>query len=274
VSWNLNRATWSSRGRCLSAVEHADRAWSELAGLEADVALMQEAPPPPEGLDRPPLMTLPEGTADEAWRSLPGPRRWWCSAIASWGPGLEPIDSSGREPLVESDQGAYRIGVVPWNRRALTVVSIYALWDYSWLEGSAKPVYSETSLHRALSDLTPILDVTRSRSAGSVLIAGDFNASTQFDEPYRSAYRVVHDRLASLGLTNVTVRAEREQLEGCPCEDDPCRHVRTLEGAVPYQDDYIHASPDVAEAIRCIATERTPGIEAASDHLPLVVEIG
>jgi endonuclease/exonuclease/phosphatase family metal-dependent hydrolase len=71
----------------------------------------------------------------------------------------------------------------------------------------------------------------------------------------------------------VTVRPDSEALPGCPCSDEPCRHIRTLEGDTPYQDDYIYASPDLADAMRLVTFERTTGVEAVRDHLPLAAEL-
>src|SRR4051794_39391723 len=88
VSWNLNRATWQGRRRFATAVEHAHAAWSAAAGLSADVAMFQEASPPPADLARPPVTTIPAASDEEEWRSLPGPQRRWSTAIASWGPDL------------------------------------------------------------------------------------------------------------------------------------------------------------------------------------------
>jgi endonuclease/exonuclease/phosphatase family metal-dependent hydrolase len=105
------------------------------------------------------------------------------------------------------------------------------------------------------------------------VVAGDLNASTQFPEPYRTPYRIVHQRIEGLGLVNVTTRALGVELDGCPCEDQPCRHIRTLEGATPYQDDYIYASPDVAAAARPVEILRTTHIEAVSDHYPLAIDL-
>ena len=87
VTWNLNRATCVTRGRCQSLEEHGWRAWSELAALQPDVAFIQEAPPPPAELDPAPVATLPAGTDRSDWRSLPGPQRWWCSALGVMGTG-------------------------------------------------------------------------------------------------------------------------------------------------------------------------------------------
>jgi hypothetical protein len=52
----------------------------------------------------------------------------------------------------------------------------------------------------------------------------------------------VHDRLSGLGLHNVSLRSEDELLDGCPCADEPCRHLQTYEGKIPYQDDYLYMS--------------------------------
>jgi endonuclease/exonuclease/phosphatase family metal-dependent hydrolase len=49
--------------------------------------------------------------------------------------------------------------------------------------------------------------------------------------------------------------------------------LRTLEGPTPYQDDYIYASPELADAMRLIDVARTDTLEAVSDHFPLVAEI-
>jgi len=273
ITWNLNRATWQQRGHCKSADEHQRRAWEELGALGVDVAFLQEAMPPPLELSRPPLATLPAGVEREDWRSLPGPSRWWCSALATWTRDLAPFptEADALEPLEETHKGAYRLGQVPFGEGRLIVASIYALWDYAGLRKGEKPRYSETSLHRTLSDLTPIIDVHR--TAFSVVVAGDFNASTQFGRPDREPYGLIHARLRSLGLVNVTVSASDDRLENCICADDPCEHVRSLEGPTPYQDDYIYASPDIAERTTRVTVERSPGIEAVSDHFPLVVEV-
>lgn len=175
------------------------------------------------------------------------------------------------EPLEVTHPGAYSVGEITWGGGRLVLVSLYALSDYSGERRGGKPVYSETSLHRTLSDLTPIIDVRRNRS--SVLLGGDFNASTQFPEPFRSAYRVVHERLATLGLVNVSSRRHGDGVPGCPCIDEPCTHVQTIEGPTPYQDDYLYASPDVTNAVTDMQVARSDALEAVSDHMPLVLDV-
>jgi hypothetical protein len=272
VTWNLNRATWQSRKNFRTAVGHAHAAWTELGALKVDVALLQEAMPPPLDLASAPDATIPEGSDREDWRSLPGPARWWCSAIAAWGPGLRPLPEEGRvEPLWVSQKGAYAVGLVEGRSKPIIVASVYALWDYGWLPSGSKPKYAHTSLHRAVSDLTPVLD-TASHGM-SVVLAGDFNTSSQFPSPHREAFRTVHDRLAGLGLHNVAIRPDGEDLAGCPCDDDPCRHVRSYEGAIPYQDDYVYVSADLARGAKLVGFDQSEPAKAVSDHLPLVVDL-
>lgn len=271
VSWNLNRA-WPSRGGAFSSHdEHGRAAWTELAALNADVALLQEANPPPTDLTAGPSATLPDRTSPEAWRSKPGPARRWCSAIATWGPPLRPISEDGRaEPLYVSQPGAYAVGVLAGEPRPVVLASVYALWDYGWLPVGAKPKYAHTSLHRAISDLTPVLDTVN--NGLSVVLAGDFNTSSQFASPHREAFHTVHARLADLGLHNVSLRPHGEEL-GCPCADKPCRHVQTIEGPTPYQDDYIYVSGDLLPSVRFATPVRSPEAQAVSDHYPVSIEV-
>ena len=269
---NLNRATWQGRRRFASSAAHAAAAWEELGSLDVDVALLQEATPPPSDLTRPPTGTRPVGVDREAWRSLPGPARWWCSAVAVWNVDLlAPSDEDRSEPLYVSQKGAYAGGVVTMNDSAVVVASVYALWDYGWLPRGTKPRYAHTSLHRAISDLTPVLD---SAAHGMpVIVGGDFNTSSQFPSPHREAFRTVHERLTGLGLHNVSLRPEDQLLAGCPCDDEPCRHLQTYEGAIPYQDDYLYMSEDLVRRTRLVQMERTEAVQAVSDHFPLIVEV-
>ncbi len=63
-------------------------------------------PPPPSGLGRPPTGTQPADVDREAWRSRPGPARWWCSAVAAWDVDVRPLSDEGRyEPLYVSQKG-------------------------------------------------------------------------------------------------------------------------------------------------------------------------
>lgn len=147
------------------------------------------------------------------------------------------------------------------------LISIYGAFD----EG-----YTVTTVHRLLSDLTPLLDSSAKRG---VVVAGDLNVSTQMAVPHRARHRNVLERFATLGLVDCLGlgRPARAQLQGCPCEDAPCRHVQTHRhprSTVPWQDDYVFVSERLAERVkRCAVVDSgEPDPWQLSDHLPIVLE--
>ncbi len=113
-------------------------------------------------------------------------------------------------------------------------MSVYGLIEYG---------YAVTTVHRILSDLTPLFDTSNGQR---VVVGGDLNCSTQLAPPHRARHKTVFDRFASLGLVNVTERPlDDAVLHGCPCVDEPCRHVRThfhSRSKKPWQDDYVFLS--------------------------------
>jgi exonuclease III len=150
----------------------------------------------------------------------------------------------------------------------LVLVSAYGAFD----EG-----YTVTTVHRLLSDLTPLLD---SPLGKRVVLAGDLNLSTQIRPPHRVRHRNALERFATLGLVDCfqLARVGGEPLAGCPCEDEPCRHVRTQRhprSRVPWQTDYIFVSQALARRVRgCSALDGArPDPWKLSDHCPLVLEL-
>jgi hypothetical protein len=64
-------------------------------------------------------------------------------------------------------------------------------------------------------------------------------------------------------------------LDGCPCSDDPCRHVRTIRharSAKPWQDDYLFATGALAERLRDCQPVSEARAWELSDHCPLLAE--
>ena len=150
----------------------------------------------------------------------------------------------------------------------LTAISLYGLID----DG-----YAVTTLHRQLSDLTPLID---SELGSRVVLGGDLNITSQLDEPHRSRHRNIFDRFASLGLVDCLAlnRPRRPKLDGCPCADSPCRHVRTQrhkKSTIPWQNDYIYVSQSLAETVQgCFPLDHgDPDPWQFSDHCPIVLEL-
>jgi endonuclease/exonuclease/phosphatase family metal-dependent hydrolase len=150
----------------------------------------------------------------------------------------------------------------------LTLVSMYGLIH----EG-----YALTTVHKQLSDLTALVD--RSPSP-RVILAGDLNLATQLEPPDRARHRNALERFETLGLVDALhlQRHPRAPLPDCPCDDDPCQHVRThrhTQSSKPWQDDYVFVSRSLAPSVSgCRAVDRgDPDPWSLSDHCPLLLEL-
>src|SRR5207247_2189257 len=69
--------------------------------------------------------------------------------------------------------------------------------------------YSVTTVHRTLSDLTPILDTYR--TSLPVILAGDLNISPQIKQPDTAAHQAVIDRIKAFGLIDCLGRANKDE---------------------------------------------------------------
>jgi hypothetical protein len=262
--------------------------WKRSAGLRAeaweflrtrvrpDIALVQEAVPP-DGAEH--VVFRLGGLWDD--RVSPPKDRRWGSAVVSFGPQIRAIEHAVSpfrkkpNPLLRTFPGCVAIAEVA-GEIPLIVVSAYGVIDRG---------YADTTVHRILSDLTPLLDERRGRG---VLFAGDLNITTQWSAKHKSFLRGRHEecfrrdsnlfeRFAALGLHNLVTRVEPSPLEGCDCNlGAGCRHVRTQRherSSFPWQNDYIFVANDLRE--------RRPKIEVLDDeaawrlsgHCPVVVEI-
>ena len=251
LTWNMNY--WQQQK------DHA-AAWAYLDDLDWDVALLQEA-----------VVPVP-WTGHAVFRAAGiSATRPWGSAIVSRHP-LERLEtvttrySSTPAPVDHSHRGAVAAAVIhPPKGKPITAVSVYGLIEYG---------YAVTTLHRIVSDLTPLFDSSYGRR---VVIGGDLNCSTQLAPPHRARHRTVFDRFASLGLVNVSERRlDAPVLDGCPCADEPCRHMRThfhSRSQKPWQDDYVFVSAALATNARCEVLDRGATGLPLSDHAPVMVLI-
>jgi len=241
AAWNLHRRP---------------QAWSYLLDeLRPDVALLQEVAPP---VDSGALFR----------RGGIGDNRRWGSAIHARDIQLDELHEvrSRHSKSPTSLHGTWPGTVVvavgePELSEPVTFVSVYGLIDQG---------YAITTVHRILSDLTPLLDTEHGRR---LVVGGDLNCSTQLGPPDRERHRNLFERFASLGLVDLlaTVAGNREPVAGCPCEDDPCRHVQTHRhpnSRVPWQDDYLFATEALARQLDSCEVLETPW--ELSDHRPVV----
>jgi hypothetical protein len=225
------------------------QAWTFLEGtVRADIALVQEATP----LGRGSAVVFRHGGIHDD-RVQPPKNLGWGSAVISYGPALRTVEyanspySPKPTPVLRTFPGAVAIAEVV-REPSLIVVSAYGVIDHG---------YAESTVHRMLSDVTPLIDERRCRG---IIVAGDLNITTQWSEKHKSFLRGRHeehirrhrnlfDRFEALGLHNVVVRTTPGPLEGCDCRAaDDCQHVQTQRhrtSAFPWQNDYIFLSEDL-----------------------------
>jgi len=250
--------------------------------LACDIALLNEATRPTEDIGLHVEMEAATVGRDDV--SHGGKKvREWATAVASphelqppedvWA--LSPMHKDRRSMLSASRLGSWTARVVSLpDGEKVTAISIYGLLDER----------SDASVHRSLSDLTPLFEDTRYNEL--LLLGGDLNTLATAEAGSRALARDqgVLDRIVEgFGLVDLLQQTLREadpprgRLAGCTCSlGSECLHTWTFRkskaSTVPYQDDYLFASPALAARLdECVALEFTP--DWPSDHVPIVATL-
>jgi len=247
-------------------VANQSRAFGALEILGPDIALLNEASPP--------------STASGIWRSATegrdAGRRPWSVAILSTHPIKEITDArpswrqvQRRVPFACSRPGSWiaaSLEIAP--AKQVTAVALYGLLDE----------FSDASVHRSLSELSPVLDDPRYRHR--VLLGGDLNTWTGWPahEAFLTCDLNVLQRFEALGLVDCLARMRPAgRLEGCTCTfGDACTHTRTRRDPrrpdIPYQTDYLWASSALAARLVSCQALAYDDWFSISDHAPIVAE--
>ncbi len=153
----------------------------------------------------------------------------------------------------------------------MTAISLYGLLDER----------SDASVHRSLSDMTPLLEDRRYNKL--LLLGGDLNtlcigrAGGRYLERDLGVLNRIAEGFGLVDLLQESLRQHhprRGRLEGCKCSfGTRCRHTwtyrRTPGSRIAYQDDYLFASPQLAH--RLIECRAIPfEADSPSDHAPIV----
>lgn len=203
----------------------------------------------------------------------------WGSAVVSFGPSLRPIDSamspfkSDPNPVLRTFPGSVAVAEIQ-GAEPLVVVSAYGVIDRG---------YADSTVHRILSDLTPLVDERRGRG---IVIAGDLNITSQWSSRDRSYLKGLHkeclardlsvfQRFEALGFHNLVVRDEGP-LPGCECEAGAaCRHVQTQRhnsSVFPWQNDYVFVTSDILARSPTVEVFDRDEAWELSGHCPVVIE--
>jgi endonuclease/exonuclease/phosphatase family metal-dependent hydrolase len=240
--------------------------------LGADIHLLCEAPKPPRD-----VKTVGQwrtlGLAEALPLDKPVIRDWSTAVTARRGATLITDARTAREykerlplPFKPSRPGTWTAAQVRIGRVKVTAIALYGLLDEK----------SDDSVHRSLSELSPIFD---HRTYGRhILLGGDLNvfANPRPEDPAQARHLAVLTRLEAYGLENCLDRFKRPMSEAladpCPCGVKDCRrHWRTFRRSPrapgpAYQEDYLFASKAmVARLEHCEVLSFQP----SSDHAPV-----
>lgn len=247
-------------------IANRDRAFDALRTLEADIALLNEARPP--GSE--------SGLWHEGTVGRDSAQRKWSSAILS-PHAIEMIEdarptwrgSTRNVPFECSRPGTWIAGAVGLpSGLEISAVSLYGVMDE----------LSDASVHRSLSELSPIIDDRRYRK--NVIIGGDLNTGTQWaeDDQFLARDANVLQRFEALGLVDcLAAMRPTGRLEGCPCTyGEDCTHTRTRRDPRwpmnPYQTDYLFASRALAARLVSCQALADDHWFSFSDHAPIVAD--
>ena len=259
--------------------------WRWLRDSDADLALVQEAGPPPEDAEGrlnagPYPWTTPGKDATRSWRT----------AVVRLSDRVQ-VDWTEAPALLESNWdglGASRPGSLAVARvtesggAPLLVVSMYALWEYPEASvGQSSLIFADASAHRLISDLSRFIGDNRKHR---ILAAGDLNIVHGYgehgDEYWAGRYRTVFDRMKALGLAFVGPQAPNgRQADPWPDElpidskNVPTFHVS---GQTPAQAtrqlDFAFASNTIAPSVHVRALNE-PSDWGPSDHCRLEITV-
>ena len=220
VSWNINKGA---------------EPWRKLLEMDADIALLQEATPPPDIVARLQDATLPppesSGIIDigprESWNSQRWNSDWWYGrgppelydrwpmvvklsdrVDVEWFKQVGPAGWAEAGEIDVSQVGtlaAARVTPRDWSIEPFIAISMYGRWmkchpsvKTSWSVG-----YADASVHRIISDIAAFIGHENSKRH-RILASGDLNIYHGYGDGgnayWERRYRSVFERMAAIGL--------------------------------------------------------------------------
>lgn len=264
LSWNIARS---------------QRAWTELADSNVDIALLQEAVPPEAEVHA----TIPNGSED--WSTAGGSRNF-CAAVAHINANIEvarietvPLEEAAVGKLAVSRRGSIAAATVSLSGEdPITLVSWYAAWEK---DIAHKWPYADASVHRLISDISQLISTQRSHR---IIIAGDINILHGYGESgnryWGERYASVFARMEALGVPFVGPQYPNgmqpsplptEMPDGC-LDVPTFRSKRTESSSATRQMDFVFASRSLHSRLN--VTARNGEDEwGPSDHCRVLIEM-
>ncbi len=259
--------------------------WRVLAGMDADVALLQEAGPPPADVagrievDRAPW-SAPGGGGTRPWRTAVV--KLSDRVDVEWIEARR-LEDGGPEHLAVSRPGtlaAARVsspGVEP-----IVLVSMYSLWTRPHASTGSSWIVSDASAHRVVSDLSAFIG---RQDGHRIVAAGDLNILRGHGEDgsayWAARYATVFERMDALGVPFVGPRHPHGR-QADPWPDELPRESLNVPtyysaqqrtpAAATRQLDFVLASRALAGAVRVRALNE-PDEWGPSDHCRLEIAL-
>jgi endonuclease/exonuclease/phosphatase family metal-dependent hydrolase len=269
ITWNIARR---------------DKAWRCLVESDADIALLQEATPPPSDV-------VARVEVDPApWKTDgAGLNRPWRAAVVKlsnrvgvqW---LEPKVIADALPgeLAVSRAGTLAAAIVtPVAGGPFIVASMYASWENPHASTGSAWIYADGSVHRLISDLSSLIG---HQAGHRIIAAGDLNILQGYGEAgsayWASRYGTVFARMAALGIPFVGPKAPAgRRAEPWPAElpvgsdNVPTYHTnRQTPATATRQLDFVFASAGLAANLRVSALNEVEHW-GPSDHCRVEMEL-
>ena len=283
VSWNIGKMR---------------KPWRELVRMDADVALLQEAAPPPEEVE--PLDIGPR----EAWDSHSWNSDWWHGrgwnkmydrwplvvrlsdrVNVEWFKQISPWGGAETDEIEVSGIGtitAARVTPKDCSIEPFIAVSMYARWLGPHPSAVGDWIYSDASAHRIISDFSAFIGYYNRPSEHRILAAGDLNMSFNSTDEFDYRAETVLGRFQALGLDYMGPQYPAgRRADPVPAHlneeslDVPTYyHVPSNTPAGAYvQLDHVFASRGFHESIKVRALNEVDEW-GSSDHCRVLIDVG
>ena len=265
MSWNMHQ-------------QHSN--WATVLNSGVDVALLQEAKPPPLNL-RKKISSDFEGIWGDS-------ETFWCAAVAGLSNRIEFIPI-GTQPLESFEEDLLRVSypgtisaaevVIKETNEKFILISLYARWERPIMK--KRPLFADASAHRLISDLSAFLGWIRNNR---VIVAGDLNilyGYGEYDNNYwKKRYDTVFDRMDTLGLRFVGPQAPNgkqatpwpEELPKDSLNVPTYRTRKNKPETATRQLDFVFASEDIAPRLT-VSAANSEAEWGASDHCRVFIDL-
>ena len=270
ISWNMNGNPNS---------------WSELVNSDIDLALLQEAKPPPES------MTSVVPDPKTPWFTAGGIRRNWCTAVACFSDkiNIKPyklgtVSEYDPNSLPVSCKGTLAAAdvVIESTKEVITFISMYGAWEEPLKNIKSSWIYADASVHRLISDISVLIGKQRGHK---IIAAGDLNVLYGYGEHgssyWKARYDTVFNRFEAIGLPFIGPQATEGGIQADPwpeelpknSKDVPTyRTQKNKPETATRQLDFVFASDSLKNRLNIRAMNK-PEEWGPSDHCRILIEL-